>query len=697
MSVFLPKDIDPVSVGAFFPALQRGVHFLIFATFRSTLLRYYRTTFCLFFSVACLISFLGFFIYPSQGFYVVGISSFSSAPNRSVRYGMVQLHPFFFKDENGIYKGYMPDLLALLAQNEGWRLSLVEAPGDELVQMLQNGEIDLLSMAPTPRLEKLFDFGKEHHYATWYTFFTRQDLEVLTFRDLEGRKISMQAGFFALSELRRILDGIGIRYEIVETKTVDEALEMLRSGVVDVCSAEQLATLGKVRRLSFRRSPVIFATSRIFFATTSGKNAELLARLDKKLAEMNASPLSPLPMLLRRWYYDDEFTFFPQWALWTFFSTAVVLLLVGAGFVVFFKKERRLRLQGKQLQERFEFERFLSEASRMLLSEEEGDDVLRNTCRTLLEVADARRLLLLKSTFASSRRRSVDICFEYAAPGLAHIAKTTEGKLIFVSDIPRKWLIDFTRGKVVKGRLDTTSLKDFFPASEGGYFLFYPLFEGGRFWGTLAINTHKDDECSDTANLLFHSYSKMISAYLLRKRQERRLLRLATTDALTGLPNRRSFFESLSREITRSVRRGRPISLILCDIDIFKNVNDTYGHDVGDEVLRQFARVLRKTVRAEDLPVRYGGEEFGVLLPETDLRNSLQTAERLRNVVEKTRFHIDGGVENSLFIYLTASFGVEEFLGAQDSAAEFFARADRALYEAKTGGRNRVVAGNRPQ
>ena len=142
------------------------------------------------------------------------------------------------------------------------------------------------------------------------------------------------------------------------------------------------------------------------------------------------------------------------------------------------------------------------------------------------------------------------------------------------------------------------------------------------------------------------------------------------------------------------MRKGHPLSLILCDIDVFKNVNDTYGHDVGDDILRQFAKVLRKTVRAEDIPVRYGGEEFGVLLPETEIRYSLQTAERLRSIVEKTRFHITGK-EGSLEIHLTASFGVEQFLGPQDSAAEFFSRADRALYEAKTGGRNRVITGFR--
>ena len=119
-------------------------------------------------------------------------------------------------------------------------------------------------------------------------------------------------------------------------------------------------------------------------------------------------------------------------------------------------------------------------------------------------------------------------------------------------------------------------------------------------------------------------------------------------------------------------------------------MNDTYGHDIGDDVLRQFARVLRRGVRAEDFPVRYGGEEFGVLMPETGMRDALQTAERLRLHVEKARFDIGKGENGTVALNLTASFGVQQFAGAHDSASAFFSRADSALYEAKTGGRNRV-------
>ncbi|HOO64387.1 MAG TPA: GGDEF domain-containing protein [Synergistaceae bacterium] len=182
----------------------------------------------------------------------------------------------------------------------------------------------------------------------------------------------------------------------------------------------------------------------------------------------------------------------------------------------------------------------------------------------------------------------------------------------------------------------------------------------------------------------------MASAHLLRKKEAERLHRIATTDALTGLPNRRSFFDTLNREIARCHRHGKPLSLILCDIDFFKEVNDTYGHDTGDYVLRQFGRNLRRALRAEDFLSRYGGEEFGMILPETDLPRAIQVAERLRYETEKALFSAERGKKDAPRIQLTASFGVAQLELHKDTREALFSRADLLLYQAKNAGRNSV-------
>ncbi len=163
---------------------------------------------------------------------------------------------------------------------------------------------------------------------------------------------------------------------------------------------------------------------------------------------------------------------------------------------------------------------------------------------------------------------------------------------------------------------------------------------------------------------------------------------LAVTDPLTGLYNRRYLDAHLSSAVTRAKTTGKPVCVLIFDIDHFKAVNDTYGHDAGDDVLRDFSDRLRRGVRGIDLVVRYGGEEFLLVMPETDAAFAGGVAERLRSDVEKVPFATRSGAE----IPVTVSIGIAEWRGPSDSAAELIKRADTALYSAKHAGRNRVVA-----
>lgn len=157
---------------------------------------------------------------------------------------------------------------------------------------------------------------------------------------------------------------------------------------------------------------------------------------------------------------------------------------------------------------------------------------------------------------------------------------------------------------------------------------------------------------------------------------------MATSDKLTGLKNRHSLDARLESEIERSIRYSEPLSIILFDIDHFKRVNDTWGHPAGDEVLKQMARIASTRLRGPDDLYRWGGEEFLVVAPHTDLQGALALAEKLRAAIEADTFPSVGT--------LTASFGAAEFQSAEDCDA-WFKRVDQALYRAKNTGRNRVV------
>ena len=158
----------------------------------------------------------------------------------------------------------------------------------------------------------------------------------------------------------------------------------------------------------------------------------------------------------------------------------------------------------------------------------------------------------------------------------------------------------------------------------------------------------------------------------------------AFTDDLTGLANRRRFERQLEREVARTARYGHPFCLLLVDIDRFKEVNDAHGHDAGDEALRRVANAIQSGTRGIDTGARIGGDEFAVILPETDLGRGLEVAERLRAAIRALELPHAGR--------LAASVGVAELPTCASGGDELRAAADAALYEAKRGGRDRVRA-----
>ena len=166
-------------------------------------------------------------------------------------------------------------------------------------------------------------------------------------------------------------------------------------------------------------------------------------------------------------------------------------------------------------------------------------------------------------------------------------------------------------------------------------------------------------------------------------------IELAITDSLTGLYNRRYMESHLTTLVEQAATRGKPLTALVLDIDYFKAINDTHGHDAGDDVLRDFATRIRKAIRGIDLACRYGGEEFVIVMPETDMAVATVVAERLRRRIASERFSIQQGASA---IEVTISVGIATLDTADDTAASILKRADQALYRAKRDGRNRVVA-----
>ena len=166
-------------------------------------------------------------------------------------------------------------------------------------------------------------------------------------------------------------------------------------------------------------------------------------------------------------------------------------------------------------------------------------------------------------------------------------------------------------------------------------------------------------------------------------------IEMAITDGLTGLYNRRYMESHLGALVEQATARGKPLAAFVLDIDYFKSVNDTYGHDAGDDVLREFSTRIKKSIRGIDLACRLGGEEFVIVMPETDMAVATIVAERLRRRIASEAFAIALGTKH---IEVTISIGLATLDTVEDTAATILKRADQALYRAKRDGRNRVVA-----
>jgi diguanylate cyclase (GGDEF)-like protein len=217
--------------------------------------------------------------------------------------------------------------------------------------------------------------------------------------------------------------------------------------------------------------------------------------------------------------------------------------------------------------------------------------------------------------------------------------------------------------------------------------LVLPLVVGESVLGSLVVAARRRGAFRDDIRPLLQVLANQVATSLLNARMVRRLAELATTDGLTGLANRRTFDAELERQTKSAERYRKPLSLLMCDVDHFKKVNDTHGHKCGDVVLQGFAQVLLACKRDLDVVARYGGEEFVVLCEETDTAGAKLLAERIRRELAARTFTSEQGP-----FHVTCSLGVATFPLHANEKDRLVKTADEMLYKAKQTGRNKTIA-----
>ena len=216
--------------------------------------------------------------------------------------------------------------------------------------------------------------------------------------------------------------------------------------------------------------------------------------------------------------------------------------------------------------------------------------------------------------------------------------------------------------------------------------LVLPLLHHGRVLGTLILGARRRHAFGDTVRPTLEVLASHLAVSLSNARMVHKLETMATTDGLTGLLNKRAMLDAATQKVAAAHRFGRKLSVLVTDIDWFKKVNDTYGHDVGDVVIKGLGDILRRTKRTTDVVARFGGEEFVILCEQTDETGAVQLGERIREELAKTVFHTPNGP-----LQVTCSVGAATFPAAGQKWDDLFKAADEALYASKRGGRDRVT------
>lgn len=241
---------------------------------------------------------------------------------------------------------------------------------------------------------------------------------------------------------------------------------------------------------------------------------------------------------------------------------------------------------------------------------------------------------------------------------------------------------------LTRSALDAFSLTCQVHPLRSGSLICVPMVSLNEIMGVIHIERDEEDAFDDEDLRSASRVAEHIALAMANLRLVRRMEAQAMTDPLTGLANARFFDPLVERELASTIREGRPVGLIMLDIDHFKQFNDSHGHPAGDEALRAFARAVRGSLRESDTAARYGGEEFAILLRNTDLEGAQAVAEKLRSAIELTPIEIGP----NRFARISASLGVAASDIHGTDRMQLMRLADGALYDAKGGGRNRVVA-----
>lgn len=567
------------------------------------------------------------------------LSALAWAQPREVRVGVYANAPKILLGPDGQISGILGELLEEIARQEQWHLRPVSCEWQQCLQLVQSGELDLMpDVALIETRTQTLDFHRVPALFSWSQLYSRDTTRLESILDLQGRRIAVLAGSIQQDYLKTLLDSFGIKAELLAVQSLEQGFERVANQQAEAVVANQRFGDYHAPRYGLRYTPIMFLPARLFYATRKGHNADLLNAIDAHLQEWQGESSSFYYQTLQRWGGERPKLQIPAGVWWGLASLLILLLMALGGTLL-------LRRQ-------------VAEKTRHLKASEQRLNTILDSVEAYIYIKDPE----LRYQYANRK-----VCELFDQPLERVVGQTDES---FFDAATAANLHDNDRRVLQLGeRVEKEETNRSLDGRSEHTFLSIKLPLRNPQGGIYALCGISTDITENKRNL-------------------EQINRLAFYDPLTGLPNRRLLFDRLRHALAQSSRHQQEGALLFIDLDNFKDLNDTCGHDMGDQLLIQVARRLSSHVRAEDTLARLGGDEFVLMLeglhPEHEA--CIQQIETVANKILQALaapYLLPGHSYTS-----TASIGVALFSEAHSTVDEVLKRADLAMYQAKSAGRN---------
>ena len=691
--------------------------------------------------------------------YAGACASAHAAP-RELRIGVYSNEPKLFLDAQGQAAGLFVDLLQLVAAREHWQLRYVPCEWQDCLDALAAGELDLMpDVARTRERERLYDFHALPVLHSWSQIYRARGSTIQSLFDLAGKRVAVLKGSVQRATFLSMMDSFGIAVLLIDAPSLAEAFAIVQRGDADAVIANHLFGNLQAGEYGLVDSGIVFQPSALFFAATPGRNADVLAAIDRSVQDWRAGAEPRYAQVMGRWAGSAAGAQMSSAMGWAMVALAVFALLAAVSAVVLRRKveERTRKLQqsehklatildsvgafiyikgqdfryqyanhhilelfGRPAQDvvGLDDSAFFDQATTAQLQAndrrvlQQGERLEVEEVNTHLGTGETRAYLSVKiplrqpdgsihalcgiSTDITERRKA-----EESLRIAATVFESFEGMVVTGPDqrilsanqsyarltgYPVHELIGQTPRLLQSGRHDA----QFYATLKAA------LGDNGAWQGEV-WNRRKNGEVYPAwiTVTAVRSPEGQITHYVgtqtdisARKAAEEEIRLLAFYDPLTGLPNRRLMADRLQHGLAAAARAGTGGALLFVDLDNFKDLNDTQGHEIGDQLLRQVAARLGGCVRSGDTVARLGGDEFVLLIESLDPEPAEAAAQAeavARTVLQALGqgYPLGGRTYHS-----SCSIGVALYADAQGSVDELLKRGDLAMYQAKGAGRN---------